>query len=268
MDVLWGMSGFIMASCLALLGSHFMLHKHRQVIYPELHSDDDENDDEKISFAKKEGKSPFMLAGCLILTNILLVTGFFFKSVSIDYLESSETNNTYYSKDPYVDPNYGAYDLESLAVMGPVMTYNHRESSSTFGINFSVLSERPSSFATKFVQFVYFNMAIALPIVNHIALLIFCIVPLSKTMREFLYTISVSSSAWCGYGVNLCAIIMVMIDTGKINDSINKDCQSLCNNLDISFTGYSAMFFVGYGFHILANVYVAYFGHKHLFGVH
>jgi len=261
MDVLWGMSGFIMASCLALMASHYVLHKHRAVIYTDVI-----NTDEKVSFVQKEGKNVFLFAGFLILTTMLVVTGFLFKTVHVDYIKSSETNNTYPYKDPGEDPELGPFEHEYTLVMDPVYTYDHLDSAATYGINFSVVSERPSSFATKFVQFVFFNMAVAFPVVNHIALLLFCILPLKREMREFLYTIAVSSSAWCGYGVNLCALLMVMIDTKKINDSINKDCQTLCNNLDISFTGYSALFFCGYGFHIVANFYVSWYGHKHLYG--
>ena len=205
----WAAYGFLTlltGTCMSLGLSHIITHIHRNL---DEHPDQNKGKDAEsfkslISFADSKimKKSIFQIIITIILfgTLGLVILGSLLTSFSFDF--------------------YGlaGYALNLLDISP------HREYSVlNLGLNIPQAYEFPNNFTIRFTQTIYFLTVFALPITHLIVVIFLWLIPFSRKIQKFLYSISEILNAWSCLDVFVISIIAAVVEIGQFTEFIVGD---------------------------------------------
>ena len=197
-DVAFGFVLLVIGTCLSLALSHIITHLHRG-----LDEHPNENKGEKaesfkslISYANVNGKGKYLFRGFITLilftTLSCVIYGELIISFSFDFL------------------GLAGYGLGLLNIK------NHREYSVlNLGIKMPDASEKPNSFSIRFTQLIYFLTIMIFPICHLLTVIILWLVPLSRKIQKFIYTICEILNAWSCIDVFVVSIIAAIVEISQ-----------------------------------------------------
>ena len=203
-DVAFGFVLLVIGLSLAL--SHIITHLHRG-----LDEHPNENKGEKaesfkslISYANVNGKGKYLFRGFITLilftTLSCVIYGELIISFSFDFL------------------GLAGYGLGLLNIK------NHREYSVlNLGIKMPDASEKPNSFSIRFTQLIYFLTIMIFPICHLLTVIILWLVPLSRKIQKFIYTICEILNAWSCIDVFVISIIAAIVEISQFTAFIVGD---------------------------------------------
>ena len=205
-DAAYGFVTLLMGTCLSLALSHIITHLHRG-----LDEHPDENKGEKaesfkslISYANVNGKGKYLFRGFITLilftTLSCVIVGELIISFSFDFL------------------GLAGYGLNLLNIK------NHREYSVlNLGIKMTDAYEIPNSFSIRFTQLIYFLTIMIFPICHLLTVIILWLVPLSRKIQKFIYTICEILNAWSCIDVFVISIIAAIVEISQFTAFIVGD---------------------------------------------
>ena len=205
-DVAFGFVLLVIGTCLSLALSHIITHLHRG-----LDEHPNENKGEKaesfkslISYANVNGKGKYLFRGFITLilftTLSCVIYGELIISFSFDFL------------------GLAGYGLGLLNIK------NHREYSVlNLGIKMPDASEKPNSFSIRFTQLIYFLTIMIFPICHLLTVIILWLVPLSRKIQKFIYTICEILNAWSCIDVFVISIIAAIVEISQFTAFIVGD---------------------------------------------
>ena len=205
-DAAYGFVTLSIATCLSLALSHIITHLHRG-----LDEHPNENKGEKaesykslISYANVNGRGKYLFRGfitlILFITLGCVITGEFLISFSFNFL------------------GLAGYGLELLNIK------NHREYSVfNLGIKMPDASEKPNSFSIRYTQLIYFLTILIFPICHLLTVIILWLVPLSRKIQKFIYTICEILNAWSCIDVFVVSIIAAIVEISQFTAFIVGD---------------------------------------------
>ena len=205
-DVAFGFVLLLIGTCLSLALSHIITHLHRG-----LDEHPNENKGEKaesfkslISYANVNGKGKYLFRGFITLilftTLSCVIYGELIISFSFDFL------------------GLAGYGLGLLNIK------NHREYSVlNLGIKMPDASEKPNSFSIRFTQLIYFLTIMIFPICHLLTVIILWLVPLSRKIQKFIYTICEILNAWSCIDVFVISIIAAIVEISQFTAFIVGD---------------------------------------------
>lgn len=197
-DAAYGFVLLSIATCLSLALSHIITHLHRG-----LDEHPNENKGEKaesfkslISYANVNGRGKYLFRGfitlILFITLACVITGEFLISFSFNFL------------------GLAGYGLELLNIK------NHREYSVfNLGLKMPDASEKPNSFSIRYTQLIYFLTILIFPICHLLTVIILWLVPLSRKIQKFIYTICEILNAWSCIDVFIVSIIAAIVEISQ-----------------------------------------------------
>mmetsp|Transcript_1338 Transcript_1338/g.1866 ORF Transcript_1338/g.1866 Transcript_1338/m.1866 type:complete len:479 (-) Transcript_1338:119-1555(-) len=178
----WGFFGFVFASICSLVVTHTILYRHRQVLYSKDYALDvravegdeetsakneaDVNFSAKAPLFQKTGRSPVLIALLLVTTFVLLLVGSLVTSFTFTY----QRGESYYEERDFSIANIGLYVADTAL------------DANTFGI--------------RFLQIIYFILAIVTPLENIVVFLVLYFVPMNGRLQRHVFFLSEITFAW------------------------------------------------------------------------
>jgi hypothetical protein len=205
-DAAYGFVTLLIATCLSLALSHIITHLHRG-----LDEHPNENKGEKaesfkslISYANVNGKGKYLFRGFITLilftTLSFVIYGELIISFSFDFL------------------GLAGYGLGLLNIK------SHREYSVlNLGLKMPDAYEIPNSFSIRFTQLIYFLTIMIFPICHLLTVIILWLVPLSRKIQKFIYTICEILNAWSCIDVFVISIIAAIVEISQFTAFIVGD---------------------------------------------
>jgi hypothetical protein len=199
-DAAYGFVTLLMGTCLSLALSHIITHLHRG-----LDEHPNENKGEKaesfkslISFVELKNSKINILYFKIFITSILFITlgcvvvGVSLISFSFDFLGLAGYG-------------LGLLDIET----------NRKYSVLDLGKKMPDASEKPNSFTIRFTQIIYFLTILIFPICHLLTVIILWLVPLSRKIQKFIYTICEILNAWSCIDVFVVSIIAAIVEISQ-----------------------------------------------------
>ena len=207
-DAAYGFVTLLMGTCLSLALSHIITHLHRG-----LDEHPDENKGEKaesfkslISFVEIKNPKINILYFKIFITSILFITlgcvivGVSLLSFSFKFL------------------GLAGYGLELLDIKT-----KRKYSVLDLGKQMPEASEKPNSFTIRFTQIIYFLTILIFPICHLLTVIILWLVPLSRKIQKFIYTICEILNAWSCIDVFVISIIAAIVEISQFTAFIVGD---------------------------------------------
>ena len=192
---LWGFYGFVAASILSLIGNHIILYFHRYLIH---HKYDKKNEiqqgaDEQLSHTESLAKTshlPIPLIAVIQAGSCALqVAGFFVKIYEV--IEERPAYNT----------------IEAYSIL-------------RVGLDVPQSTLEPDAFGIRWIQAMYFFLAVALPLANSVLFGILYIFPMSKLWQNHLFVLAENSFSWACVEVLMISAVFSVLQIPSFGNSL------------------------------------------------
>jgi hypothetical protein len=233
----WGFYGFVMATMMSLLGTHYILHKHREVHY---HSSKVPTDSTETKVGLKERGG---LSNCFVGAAIsACVIAFVCFAVGC-FIDTYEVGNSRGDVSFTVD--------YSIASVGKAIPDSQIER---------------NGFGTRFLQFMWYFLGIVMPLWATFLFGTLFAVPLSHVWAERIFVMGEIAFAWSCAEVLLVSSIFAVLQMPTFGDGlIEADCTS-CFVIDTEIQGSFAVLVVGTIMSVTVNVWLYRRAHGIVFG--
>ncbi|KAI2507657.1 paraquat-inducible protein A [Fragilaria crotonensis] len=240
----WGFYAFVVANMISLMISQTILYLHRRIQNHPLNDNDPEEnditeeaqeqiasdpqqprDEAKRTIASQTGISIPLLVVLLVTCLVLHFVG-----CSVDIYEVNNTRG-------------GEVIVDKYSVF-------------SVGMEIPWTSLEPNDSGFRFIQFVYFLIAAALPAVNIILYGILYLYPMAQPMKEKMFFLTEISFSWAAVEVLVLAVIFSILQIPKFgNGLIQSGCKE-CNRVDSVLYGEFAILCVSSVMNVCANLYL------------
>jgi hypothetical protein len=197
-DAAYGFVTLLLATCLSLALSHIITHLHRGL---DEHPNENKGENAEsykslISFVETKKINSFyfkiFISSILFLTLGFVILGVCLISFSFEFL------------------GLAGY---ALSLLGIANSRNY--SVLDLGKQMPDASEKPNSFSIRYTQLIYFLTILIFPICHLLTVIILWLVPLSRKIQKFIYTICEILNAWSCIDVFVVSIIAAIVEISQ-----------------------------------------------------
>ncbi|OEU21392.1 hypothetical protein FRACYDRAFT_138831, partial [Fragilariopsis cylindrus CCMP1102] len=191
----WGFYGFVVATMMSLLSTHVILHYHRKVNY---HNNNNANDS-NINTARDRLSTGFVVVAAisLLLSMIVYLAGVIVKSFEVTSTRGTESEST-------------SYSITSI------------------GLEISNAYIDSSHAGTRFIQAMWFFLAVVMPLwCSFLFLILYTFPGLSKIWMERIFTMAEIAFAWSCAEVLLISTVFAVLQMPIFgNGLVENDCTA------------------------------------------
>ena len=205
-DAAYGFVTLLIATCLSLALSHIITHLHRGL---DEHPNENKGENAEsykslISFVETKKINSFyfkiFISSILFLTLGFVILGVCLISFSFEFL------------------GLAGYALSLLGIDN-----SRNYSVLDLGKQMPDASEKPNSFSIRYTQIIYFLTILIFPICHLLTVIILWLVPLSRKIQKFIYTICEILNAWSCIDVFVVSIIAAIVEISQFTAFIVGD---------------------------------------------
>lgn len=243
----WGFYGFVAATIMSLSSTHIILHYHRKLHYHQMvnttsttiiadnvelgdstSSASDKNDEKRGMKILGGLSNGFMVSAiaCLVVSIIVFLAG-----VTVPSFEVTATN-----------PQASKTDSYSIASIGMAIPEAYID---------------PSHAGTRFIQFMWFFLGIAMPLLCSVLFLVLYATPsLSKKWMEIIFTSAEIAFAWSCAEVLFISTIFAVKQMPVFGDGLVENNCTTCFLIDTKILGTFSILCIGTILNVGVNVWL------------